>query len=718
MSPRRRRTSRLRKAALQLLLVLGVFAAAEGVLRVCGFAPPPDDADPFVGFARLPLFVPDPDDPAGMVTAPNKRNLFNVQRFAKDKPDDVTRVFCLGGSTTYGRPYTDAVSFPGWLRELLPAADPSRRWEVVNAGGVSYASYRVAAVLDELCAYEPDLFVIYTGHNEFLEERTYSGVRDVPGPILRLGALLRRSALFTALRRLVTVDPGADDGPGDGTHRFELGQEVSTLLDKSVGPDAYTRDDVLQEQVVEHFRFNLGRMLARAAEAGARVLLVTPACELADCRPFKSEFDPGLEADVRDALAAVLADPGAPLADLERASARSPRHAGLAFRLGEALLEQGRVAEARQALVRARDEDVVPLRAITPLVEAVREAARAPDVLSVDALELADTLAREHTGVPVPGREVFLDHVHWTIEGDRRVALAIVDALADGGLLLPAPDWRDALPEITARVEASLSEEDRVRALARLAAVLDWARKRDEAEQLTDEALRLSGGGDAMSWWAKGNFHLGREEWDDAIAAYEQALVVDPGYTEAHQNLAAALLRVGRPQDALAHVAEAERLGGVTARSAFTRGAALGELQRDDESRAALEECLRLDPSQADAHNLLGLAALRDGRLAEAETHLLAARDAAPDEARPRYNLGRLRELQERDGDAEALYREALAREPDYVPALARLGQLLARTGRIDEALAQLSRAADLRPDDASLAGAVAKLRAAGARLP
>ena len=37
-----------------------------------------------------------------------------------------------------------------------------------RSGGVSYASYRVAALMEELVRYEPDLFVIYSGHNEFL----------------------------------------------------------------------------------------------------------------------------------------------------------------------------------------------------------------------------------------------------------------------------------------------------------------------------------------------------------------------------------------------------------------------------------------------------------------------------------------------------------------------------------------------------------------------
>jgi hypothetical protein len=46
----------------------------------------------------------------------------------------------MGGSTVYGRPYDDTTSFPGWLRELLPVADLTSNWEVINTGGESYAN--------------------------------------------------------------------------------------------------------------------------------------------------------------------------------------------------------------------------------------------------------------------------------------------------------------------------------------------------------------------------------------------------------------------------------------------------------------------------------------------------------------------------------------------------------------------------------------------------
>lgn len=166
---------RWKLAAFSVVVCAGFFGLAEVGLAIFGVTPVAHDMDPQVGFARQPrLFVESRAEggEVAMATAPNKLRFFNTQRFAKRKADGTYRIFCLGGSTTYGRPYNDKTSFCGWLRVLLPAADRSRQWEVINADGISYASDRVLNVARELTAYEPDLLLVYTGQNEFLERRT------------------------------------------------------------------------------------------------------------------------------------------------------------------------------------------------------------------------------------------------------------------------------------------------------------------------------------------------------------------------------------------------------------------------------------------------------------------------------------------------------------------------------------------------------------------
>jgi len=212
------------KKALFGLVVTGLFfAGLELLLGLCGVRPLLYSEDPFVGFeSNIPLFVEQAgsDGRAVLATARNKLEWFNAQQFPRHKGANTYRIFCLGGSTTYGRPYTDPTSFCGWLRELLPAADPSRNWEVINAGGISYASYRAAVVMEELTGYEPDLFIVYSGHNEFLERRTYRELLATPSVVSKVVSRLGRTRSYTALKRVLEVVAKEGGGREDG--RFLL----------------------------------------------------------------------------------------------------------------------------------------------------------------------------------------------------------------------------------------------------------------------------------------------------------------------------------------------------------------------------------------------------------------------------------------------------------------------------------------------------------------
>jgi len=196
-----------------------------------------------------------------MVTAANKSRWFNQQRFPKRKPEDAYRIFCLGGSTTYGHPYDDVTSFAGWLRELLPEVDRSRRWEVINAGGISYASYRVAIVMKELLEYDPDLFIVYSGHNEFLEARTYGRLKKTPQIVLLLDRMCSRTRTYAAVSWLVAGGDHSTERRRLRADKSLLPAEVNTLLDNAIGPAIYHRDDDLRQGIVEHFTFNLRRMV-------------------------------------------------------------------------------------------------------------------------------------------------------------------------------------------------------------------------------------------------------------------------------------------------------------------------------------------------------------------------------------------------------------------------------------------------------------------------
>lgn len=84
-----------------------------------------------------------------------------------------------------------------------------------------------------------------------------------------------------------------------------------------------------------------------------------------------------------------------------------------------------------------------------------------------------------------------------------------------------------------------------------------------------------------------------------------------------------------------------------------------------------------------------GLAA--NSQFGQAATVLDAWRKDYPRDPRPDYRLGRLHEYLERWDEAEAAYRQSIARNPKYYPAHYRLGRVLFNGRRIEEAEAAFS---------------------------
>jgi hypothetical protein len=324
------------------LVTISFFVIVEGFLALCQFESIPTYRDPYVEFdSEAPLFVEQSqDDGTILKTAVDKRSFFNLQEFHRDKPANTIRVFCLGGSTTYGRPYDDRTSFVAWLRELLDGADRDRQWEVINAGGISYASYRVAAVMDELCKYSPDVFVVYTGHNEFLEERTYQDLRARRQGTHRLNVMLRKTRTYSLVQMLLYDENSQAD------RRYRLSAEVDAILDHAAGPNSYERDEQLRADVLEHFEFNLVRMVETARSVEAEILFVTPAANLKDFSPFKSEHgsnldDRGLQKWSESFAEAIALEESknleAALVALKEANRIDSRHADVHFRRGRVL---------------------------------------------------------------------------------------------------------------------------------------------------------------------------------------------------------------------------------------------------------------------------------------------------------------------------------------------------------------------------------------------
>ncbi len=643
----RARSPRWKKALFGTFTAVGFFVLFEATLALLAIQPVAATRDPFVGFAALPLFVEAKDSTDGpqMETAQNKLAYFNRQSFPPHKADGTFRIFCLGGSTTYGHPYYDTTSFAGWLRELLPMARCETRWEVINAGGISYASYRVAALMEELSAYEPDLFIVYTGHNEFLEERTYGELKDASPARIRITSALAYTRTYALLDSLLHSPlPQPVD---------QLASEVDALLDHSVGPTDYHRDDKLRQQVLEHFEFNLYRMADIARSAEAELLLITPACNLKDCSPFKSEHAPRISEEPRQQVAALLAQVrqlaqqgefAQALAACEAAKVMDDRFAEVHFLEGQQLWMLDRRAEAVAAFRRAADEDICPVRAVSEIPAAVRRVALQLDLPLVDYVQLLENDSLRHFGHNALGNEYFLDHVHPTIDATGLLAVEIARELARRNVIESGATWSEAdVALATTAIESRVDENVHAVALRTLAKVLNWAGKHEQAGPLALQVLdTLPDDPEALVLAAA--YLKSTGQTDQAIDNYRRALQSAPQYIEAHRLLGAALVERGDLEEALAHIKRLTTLTPEDAHAWHMCGAVLAELGRFEEALQPYATALQLDSDNPHLLYNLGYAYEQLGKTSQARTYFRRTLELNPDDA------GALRELRTLDG--------------------------------------------------------------------
>ena len=479
--PRRssRRVWTFRIAAV--LLGIAPFLLFEGVCALCGWGRPDVHDDPFVGFSAVrPLFVL--NDNQSRYEIPKARQThFRPASFAAEKPGNGFRIFCLGGSTVQGRPFAVETSFTTWLEIALRSADPSRQWEVVNCGGVSYASYRLVPILEEVLRHDPDLIIIYTGHNEFLEARNFEHIEQ-RGPVVNEALrALSHVRTFTLLREgyLQLRGRSSSDPPES---RPILPTEVEALLDYRGGLRDYHHDEAWRSGVVAQFRFNLRRMIDLAQDAGVDVVLVNPVSNFADSPPFKSEHDPTLSQQQQERWAACTVDARRYLRGKDRdlrkaiklfdqACQIDPMHATGFYNLAKCYEAAGQFDQAREAYLQAKEVDVCPLRILQPMNDIVLEIAEDTGTPLVDAQRLFEGLSEGG----IVGRRWLVDHVHPSIEGHQRLADALAENLIALEIAEPAPDWQEIKQrQYRAHFEA-LDDHYFAKGVERRRAVAGWA---------------------------------------------------------------------------------------------------------------------------------------------------------------------------------------------------------------------------------------------------
>jgi predicted O-linked N-acetylglucosamine transferase (SPINDLY family) len=170
------------------------------------------------------------------------------------------------------------------------------------------------------------------------------------------------------------------------------------------------------------------------------------------------------------------------------------------------------------------------------------------------------------------------------------------------------------------------------------------------------------------------------------------------------------LHRAGQLGLAQSHYQRAAKLDPTNADAWHLLGVAA--LQSGNPALAAkhLRTCVNVQPRFAEAHNNLGVALRQSGQHIEAIAAFRAALQARQGYVDAVYNLGIACEAADNPIEADRAYRQALAWRANHVDAAINLGNLLRRHGRLKEAQPLLESAQRLAPDRAHTNGNLALL--------
>lgn len=344
----------------------------------------------------------------------------DTQPFELPRPDNTLRIVVVGESSVEGFPYYTELAFPRQMELYLSAQLPDRRIEVLNAGMVGINSFALVDFVPRMLACQPDLVVMYAGHNEFY------------GP----GGVGSTATLSPGLYPTITH-----------LRRWRLYQWLRSLARRSASPDmliaALPRDLEIPWDSPEcaaanqYFRAHLESIADRLEAQQIPLVLCSVASNLSDQSPVSSLPRPGLTTEQLAQVetwrqegeeALQQGRPDEALQKLTQATAVDDGSAILAFRRAQCLAATQDREQALAWFRHARDLDGCRFRAPSLLRDTTREVATDPRRTRCIHLDIEEVLAGL-TQKAAPGNDFFTEHVHFTFAGHREVARALAHTI-------------------------------------------------------------------------------------------------------------------------------------------------------------------------------------------------------------------------------------------------------------------------------------------------
>jgi len=355
---------------------------------------------------------------------PSKAQLipeFKPSLFKKDKTSNLFRIVCLGGSSMFGTPYQMTSNIPGIVRRQLRYLYPDREIEVINLAASAINSQVIKRLIPDLDIFEPDLVLIYMGHNEFYGPDGVGATtieKKIPFT-LDLKYILREFRMYQILRNWITSPPPTE----------KISKEKNLMREVSQGSLVELNSDDAR-RVFHDFSENLKDIISQFKKKNIP-LIVSDVTSNLQFAPFSypskitdvvaDEVIKGIEINFTSE------DYNSALKMLSDLHCQDSQHALINFWMGKCFLAKGESDSAIKYLVLARDHDLLKFRAPNRINEIIDEVCQQENIPLISATSYFS----QNSENSIAGFDLFWEHLHPNTTGYYLIALLFTQKILE-----------------------------------------------------------------------------------------------------------------------------------------------------------------------------------------------------------------------------------------------------------------------------------------------
>ncbi len=357
--------------------------------------------------------------------------------FLKEKPRNSFRIFVMGGSSAAGYPYMNNGAFSRMLRIRLEEQFPDRYIEVVNTAMPAVNTFTVLDFVKELVDYEPDAFLLYTGHNEF-----YGGLGAGSTEALGKSRTLIKFYLFLQkfkTAQLMRNSIGWIRGLFAGGTQSQEGD--ATLMERMVGKNEIAYHSPVYHRSRQFFMENLMEIINIAKKHNIDIVLGELVANIRDQKPFVAVFNNEEKKDewravVEQGFQQQQSENYTSAVELYRqAKVLDSAPAVLYYLTGQCYEHTGDLDSARINYYRAKDYDALRFRASEEFNQTIRDLGRQLNVPVVPLVQRFE----EASPQKLIGDNLMTDHLHPNLDGFFLMAKSFYDVMQQNKMI--AQTW-------------------------------------------------------------------------------------------------------------------------------------------------------------------------------------------------------------------------------------------------------------------------------------